>query len=297
MKVLNVGSLSIDYVYRVERFVRPGETLSCLDFNVFSGGKGLNQSLALSLAGAKVFQLGAVNREEGAFLLKELQSGGVDTRYIRALDVKNGHTIIQIDPSGQNCILAYGGANRAITQEDLDAALQDFGPEDILVLQYETNATASAIEKAAKCGLYVVFNPSPVRPEIMSLPLERVNCFVLNEVEAEAICGERSPQEQLDALSKKFPGADVVLTLGAAGSMYRDHVTGEVFTQQAYPVQAVDTTAAGDTYLGYFVAHIAAGHGPRAALSIASRAAALCVSRPGAAPSIPSRAEVEAFHP
>lgn len=135
MRVLSFGSLNIDYVYEVPRFVGGGETLPALSLRRFSGGKGLNQSVALARAGLEVRHAGAVGRD-GLFLLEELRAAGADTRYVEVLeDVSTGHAVIQRTPAGENCILLYGGANRRITREHIDRVLSDFGPGDALVLQ------------------------------------------------------------------------------------------------------------------------------------------------------------------
>jgi len=148
MKILNFGSLNIDYTYQVEHFVRAGETLSSDSLQIFSGGKGLNQSIALSRAGADVWHAGAVGKEDGEFLLRQLEEAGVHTEFIAHTEGKTGHAIIQKDPTGQNCILLYGGANQEITRQMADRVLESFEEGDFLILQNEISEIGYIMEKA-----------------------------------------------------------------------------------------------------------------------------------------------------
>lgn len=297
MKVLCFGSLNIDYTYRVGHFVRPGETLSADSMQVFPGGKGLNQSLALAKAGAQVYHAGAVG-EDGLFLLALLKEHGVDTSLtdVRG-DVRTGNAIIQNDREGDNCIILFGGANQAITREQVDRTLLSFGPGDYLLLQNEINETAYIMERAAEKGMTIVLNPSPMNEKIHALPLEKVSIFLLNEVEASQLTG--LPAENGDmlirALKARFPDSAVLLTLGSAGSAY---AKGDTFIRQkAFPVHAVDTTAAGDTFTGYFLGSLLEGKSIGEAMERASKASAIAVTRPGAAPSIPTPEEVDSWNP
>ena len=292
MKALCFGSLNIDYTYRVPHFVARGETLLSEDLQVFSGGKGLNQSVALSRAGLATFHAGAVG-EEGLFLLRELQAAGVDTTHVAVRDdVRTGHAIIQSNVDGDNCILLYGGANQSITRAQVDEVLSHFDSGDVLVLQNEINELDYLMERAAARGLRIALNPAPMNASVLSLPLHTVRWLLLNEVEAAQLlgCAVTNGAETARALRKKYPHAAIVLTLGAEGAVY----AGEegVFAQSAFPVQAVDTTAAGDTFTGYFLAGVLEGMTPQEAMALAAKASAISVTRKGAAPSIPERAEV-----
>lgn len=295
MKVLCFGSLNIDYTYRVDHFVRPGETLSARSLQVFPGGKGLNQSLALAKAGAKVSHAGAVG-EDGRFLLELLENAGVDISQTEILpDTRTGNAIIQNDAAGDNCILLFGGANRAITPEQVDRTLASCEPGDYLLLQNEISSLGYLVEQAAKKGLRIVLNPSPMNGEILALPLDQIDLFLLNEVEAAQLTGLPSEEAEAlgDALRERFPKAGIVLTLGSRGSVYLD---GEKrIVQKPYPVQAVDTTAAGDTFTGYFLAGLLAGRPIEETMDRASRASAIAVTRPGAATSIPTPDEVDGW--
>lgn len=298
MKVLCFGSLNIDYTYKVDHFVEKGETLSSDSLQVFSGGKGLNQSIALARAGAETYHAGAVG-EDGKFLLEIMEEAGVHTDYVAVLpDVRSGNAIIQNDRSGDNCILLYGGANQAITTSQVDGVLSHFESGDFLVLQNEINELAYIMEEAHRKGLKIVLNPSPMNEKVLSLPLEYVDYFLLNEVEAGQIL-DRDTKNGFDGealaaeLLKKFPSAAVVLTMGSAGSVYMDQK--EKIHQQVYKVEAVDTTAAGDTFTGFFIGGILSGMAVKDAMEQASKAAAIAVTRQGAAPSIPTLSEVALF--
>ena len=294
MKILNYGSLNIDYTYSVDHFVRGGETMSSEEMHVFSGGKGLNQSIALSKSGAMVWHAGAVGTGDGDFLIRQLKEAGVHTEYISQLEGKTGHAIIQKAKDGGNCILLYGGANQRITRNMVDEVMSHFERGDYLVLQNEISEIGYIMEKAHEKGMMLVLNPSPMDDKISTYPLEYVDYFLLNEIEAGDICGEQgSGEELLQKLSSRFPGARIVLTLGGDGSLYWDG--GQILTQGIYKVPVADTTAAGDTFTGFLIGGLVQGLDAGEALDLAARAAAIAVSRPGAAPSIPSREEGEAF--
>ena len=289
MKILNFGSLNLDLVYQMPHFVRAGETLSSTSFRRNVGGKGLNQSVALAKAGAEVYHAGLVG-EDGEMLRSFLRDNGVDARFVRTVDQPSGHAVIQVEPAGDNCIFLYGGANQCVTEDFIREALSPFGPGDFLVLQNEINAIGRIIELAAKRGMQVVLNPSPVADNLKDLPLDKVSWFILNEIEGAELSGETEPERILDKLTSLYPGAQIVLTLGGEGSIYANG--SERIAQPAFPVQAVDTTAAGDTFTGFFFAAVAGGASAAEALKRASKAASISVTRPGAAASIPTLTEV-----
>ena len=298
MKVLCFGSLNIDYTYKVAHFVGKGETISSDGLKVFAGGKGLNQAIALSRASAATYHAGAVG-EDGRFLLTLLQEAGVHTEHVKILDtVRSGNAIIQNDSQGDNCIILYGGANQAITRAQVDEVLSHFEKGDFIVLQNEINELAYIMEKAHERGLVIVLNPSPMNEKILGLPLSCVDYFLLNEVEAGQILNQDTKEgfdgeELAKALLAKFPESAVVLTMGGAGSVYMDKE--ETVHQAVYKVKAVDTTAAGDTFTGFFIGGILRGLPVKAAMDEASKAAAIAVTRQGAGPSIPALSEVEQF--
>ena len=292
MKVLNFGSLNIDHVYRVPSIARPGETVPSLDYSVFAGGKGANQSMALARAGAAVAHAGKVG-PEGTWLRDKLGAAGVDVRSIVIADAPGGHAIIQVDPQGQNSIVIHGGTNRTITAGEVNTALGATDPGDFLLLQNETNVTADLVRRGRERGLRVVLNPAPMTAEVAEWPLGLLDYLVVNEHEGTALAGTSGPEGMLGELASRLPGVGIVLTLGEDGARLR---RGDERVQvAAYPVRAVDTTAAGDTFIGYWLAALLEGQGPGEALDMGCRAAALSVTRPGAMDSIPKRAEVNAF--
>lgn len=350
MKVLNFGSLNIDYVYSLDHIVQKGETISSERLEIYSGGKGLNQSVALGRAGVKAYHAGAVGRD-GIFLKELLTEAGVRTELVRELDaVRTGNAIIQRDREGDNCIILYGGANQSIEREQVDETLSRFEAGDYIVLQNEINEMGYIMERAHERGMKLVLNPSPMDEKILSLPLDVADTFILNEIEAcqllavpenrraeAAACGE----ELLCALSERFPAALIVLTLGKKGSVCIDGRAGEegdrieegeseeaesagaeskeavsgrtgvkeagskqtvsrkagpgrrIIKQPAYLTETVDTTAAGDTFTGYFVSGLMRGLTVQESMDLAARAAAVTVSGLGAAPSIPTLDQVE----
>ena len=282
MKVLNFGSLNIDMVYSVDHVVRPGETTASAELRYFCGGKGLNQSVALARAGMEVCHAGCVGADGGR-LISLLRDNGVDTSLVTKSESPSGHAIIQVDRDGQNSILLFGGANMEITPEQIENAVGNFSAGGRLFLQNEINGI-SEIE--------IVFNPSPFGADILSYPLENIDWFVVNETEAEELTGETEPEKILGAFSQKFPRASVLLTLGADGAFCR--TKDGTFYCKIFSVPVVDTTAAGDTFLGFFFAMLER-FGAERALKIASAASAVAVSRPGASASIPTLDEVKKF--
>lgn len=294
MKILNFGSLNIDYVYSLSHFVQKGETITSDMLNVFAGGKGLNQSIALSRAGGNVYHAGAIGAD-GLFLEEVLNEAGVDTRFLmKCEDIRTGNAIIQKDREGDNCIILYGGANQAITKEMADEVLSAFGAGDWLFLQNEISEIPYMVEKAHERGMRIVLNPSPMNEKILGINLNYIDCFILNEVEAHALVREDVDKDALlNQLKERFPHAEIVLTLGEKGSVYAG--AEGIAEQKAYQVAVVDTTAAGDTFLGYYMAGRLQGESVKEALDMAARASAIAVSKKGAAPSIPKRDEVLHF--
>ena len=298
MKILSFGSLNIDYVYSVPHFVKKGETLSAEELNVYTGGKGLNQSIALSRAGMETYHAGAIGMD-GLFLLDQLKEAGVNTDLVKILeDVRTGNAIIQNDDEGDNCIVLFGGANQAITKEQVDEVFKDFTNEDYLLIQNEINELSYIVEKAKEEGMKIILNPSPMNEKIMKLPLDQIDYFILNEIEAMQIL-EMDKPEEIDGkyiaslLHERFKDATIVLTLGSEGSVC---ISDDEYVEQSiYKVKAIDTTAAGDTYTGYFIAGILNGKTIKESMDIASKASAIAVTRQGAAPSIPVLEEVEEY--
>lgn len=297
--ILNYGSLNLDETYAVPHMVRPGETLSSQGMERHSGGKGLNQSLALARAEAAVAHAGSVG-EDGGMLTDLLREAGVDISRVRVVSCPTGRAVIQVEKGGQNAILLYPGANAVALEPE--AALKGCGAGDWLLLQNETAGSAGVFQAAVKRGMKVAVNPSPFDGRAASLPLNQASCLLVNEGEGAALAGIPLPENAdtpeaflpvLHALRRRFPRTAVALTLGGLGAWYGDE-TRELY-QPAYAVEAVDTTGAGDTFTGYFLAAFTQGEPPQTAMKWGTAAAALAVTRPGAAEAIPSRNEVERF--
>lgn len=291
-KVLNFGSLNIDFVYTVSNFVRPGETIQSLGMEIFSGGKGLNQSIALSRGGCETYHAGCVGEKDGQFLIDILNEAGVNTSGIQRLETGTGNAIIQVDSTGENCILLFGGANQKVDQEHIARVITLNDCNDFLLLQNEINNIEFILKKAHERGMKIVFNPAPYHESIHALPLELVDYLIVNEIEGADIAGIQNDDGAtiLTALCKKFPHTTIVLTLGSKGVMCYDG--GKVYLHGSYQVPVVDTTAAGDTFIGFFIACLMRGFDMEKILEFSSKASAITVSRMGAAPAIPTLEEV-----
>ena len=290
MKFINFGSLNIDLVYQVDHIARPGETIASSAHQVFAGGKGANQTVALVRAGATVFHAGQVG-PEGQWLIDKLSKLGVNMEHTLIGAVPTGHAIIQIDAQGQNSIVLFPGANRQIDRAAIERTLSESSKEDILLLQNEINDVPYIIHEAKKRRLSICLNPAPFGPEVLDYPLDLIDFLIVNETEAADLTGISSPDQLLDALATTWPRAQIVLTLGASGAQYRS--PQEEFHLPAPQVQALDTTGAGDTFIGYFLQGLTTGVGAHSAIARAIEAAALCVTRPGAIDSIPSSTEID----
>ena len=291
MNVVNFGSLNIDHVYAVDHFCRAGETIHTKSYTQNAGGKGLNQSIAVSRSGQKVHHAGLLG-PEGARLAELLSGSGVDLRYLKHTDVPQGRAVIQVQPDGQNCIFLYGGSNQAVTPQEIDEVLMQLNAGDYLLLQNEIANLTYLLRAAARRGLRVVLNASPISDELLNADLSGVDWLVVNEIECAAMAGCGDAQAGYETLKQRYPSLGILLTLGSEGSVsWKD---GTEVRQCAYPVKAVDTTGAGDTFMGYFVGCLAQGMERQTAMQYASMASAISVTRPGAAASIPLMDEVRA---
>lgn len=289
MKILNMGSLNIDHVYHVKTIVKPGETIASSKVEQACGGKGLNQSIALAKAGMTVCHGGMVG-VDGEILIDALKSAGVSTEKVKITNGQSGHTIIQVDENAQNSIILFGGANREITEEYIDLMLQDLEEGDLVLFQNEISNLSYALDCAKEKKLQIIFNPSPMEDYLMTLDLSSVSLFFINEIEGEQLTGEKMPEKILASMSAKYPFSAVVLTYGARGAYFRKNQ--ECYYQEAYKVQALDTTAAGDTFTGYFVKEYFETGNVKRALQLAAKASSIAVTRMGASSSIPIFEEV-----
>lgn len=289
MKVLDFGSLNIDHVYHVRHFAEPGETISADSLHDFAGGKGLNQSVAAARAGAQVYHAGCVGKD-GSMLTRVLCEAGADVGCVRQSELMTGNAVIQVDGCGQNSIIVYGGANHDISREFVDEVLNRFSRGDLLLLQNEIAQIPYIMKRAYEKGMQICLNPSPVTEDLPEYPLEMVSYFILNEAEGKQLSGRQGEEKIAEELLRKYPGCRVLLTLGGRGAFYKDK-TAE-YRHGTYPVKIVDTTGAGDTFTGYFLAGIAAEKTVEESLHLASVAASIAVTRHGAAASIPTLREV-----
>ena len=295
MKILNYGSINIDLVFSVPGIVRPGETLFANRVETFAGGKGANQSVALAKAGARVWQAGKIGKD-GTWLLEKLLAYGVNTDLVQRYQGPTGQAIIQVAEDGENAILLLGGGNREITRDEIDHTLSSFSKGDLLVLQNEINEIPHIITAAKKREMTICLNPAPFDPTVRSWPLDLVDILMVNEIEAQGLsntCG--SLEEMLTAMTRQYPETDIILTAGGRGAFFgrnarRIHVP-------ACNTEVRDTTAAGDTFLGYYLASISAGRDVETAMARAARASAITISRQGAMDAVPFARELETGRP
>lgn len=286
MAIWNLGSINADMVYAVPHLPGPGETLAATELSQFLGGKGANMSVAAARAAAHVHHIGAVGAD-GRWAVERLTEYGVDTRQITEVAEPTGHAIIAVETSGENQILLFAGANRAISQDQLGLALSQAGAGDILVLQNETNAQVEAAKMGRELGLKVCYAAAPFDADAVQAVLPYLDFLILNEVEAAQL------QEATGLAPQDLPVAQVIVTLGADGARFFDTNTGENQDFPAFKVKAVDTTGAGDTFTGYVLAGMDRGLPMPQAIGQAMRAAAIMVTRRGTADVIPDLRDVQ----
>lgn len=290
MKVLNMGSCNIDYIYEVDHMVKPGETQSVTTLQIVSGGKGLNQSIALAKAGVLVYHAGLIG-EDGKVLREALESHGANCEYLKEVGEKSGHAIIQIDRSGENCILVYPGANHCFTEAQVDEILSDFEKGDLVLLQNEINLLSYIVQSAHRRGLKIALNPAPFNDKVKEIDFSLIDYLVVNEIEGGELATEDDPSKVIEVLKFMYPHTHILLTLGSKGCVYAQ---GEILiNQEAYQVEAVDTTAAGDTFIGYFIAGLVQKLEIKECLELAARASSITVTRKGSSSSIPTIEEVK----
>ena len=286
MRVLSFGSLNYDHVYEMDHFTEPKETQSSLSYIRNFGGKGLNQSIALAKAGTDVFHAGRVG-SDGQDFIDYLNSYHVATDFLlKDMEQATGHAIIEIC-KGQNRIILHGGANQAIDEKQIDETLEHFSGGDLLLIQNEISNLSYLIDQAHEKEMFIVFNIAPMNEKVFTYPLDKVDMFIVNEVEAAGLVKAQSDDIDIiiDKLRSSFPDKQIVLTVGENGSYY---IHGETLIQQeAFMVEAVDTTAAGDTFTGFFLASYLKDQNVQAALRLAAKASSITVQGVGAAQSIP----------
>ena len=288
--VYNLGSLNLDQIYHIPHHVQSGETLSATSFRVGAGGKGCNQSIACALAGAQVYHAGCIGHD-GDMLRKLLNESGADTSLLKEIDVPTGCAVVMINAEGNNSIILFAGANHEIDAALLDQLFDKAQSGDVLLLQNETNMLSVAMKRAKEKAMKIAFNFAPFDgKKAQELPLELVDYLIVNEIEGAGLAGRTAPQEILDTLTGRYPETQIILTLGADGVVWAGPAGQGGLP--AFPAEVVDTTAAGDTFIGYFLAGINENMSIEEAATLASKASALCCSRPGAGTAIPKRAEI-----
>ena len=288
-KLVNLGSLCVDNVYRVGSIAATGETVASASHDVFPGGKGLNQSIAAARAGAQVVHVGCVG-DDGDWLRDTLAAEGVDVSGVRIVDGSSGHAVIQVNDRGENAIVIAGGANRTLDNADVERALDQVRADDWLLLQNEINDLEEVLRLARERRCRLAFNVAPVDGREAGYDLADVHLLIVNEIEAAALAGTTDPPTAAKLLRDRLPNAEVVLTLGKDGLIHAG--ANGLSRLAAYPVQAMDETAAGDAFIGFLMAALLAGDDIEPALRMGSAAGALAATKAGAASSIPTLTEV-----
>lgn len=289
MKILNFGSLNIDYVYDVDHVVCQGETISSYSVSTFSGGKGFNQSVALKKAGADVYHAGIIG-SDGKILLDACKEFGIKSEYIKISEGKSGHAIIQVDKNSENSILLYSGTNRTITKDYVDSVLNDFSKGDLIVLQNEINNIPYIVDSAYDKEMVIAINPSPFDDNLKKCDLRKIDIFLINEIEGRQMTGESTPDFIIKKMKEIYPKSKIVLTLGEKGVIYADEF--KFIKQDIFKTKTVDTTAAGDTFAGYFLNGLIKNIEIEKLLKVSCCASSITVSRKGSAISIPTEKEV-----
>ena len=287
MTIFNLGSINLDYFYRLPHLISAGETLAANDFNIALGGKGANQSVALAKAGGDVFHIGAFGKKDELYL-QELRNAGVNLEFVALLDMPSGHAIVMVDEkTGENQIILSPSANYNIEQVQIRKALQKANRSDWALAQNETCLVNPFLSLAKEQGLRICYSAAPFVAEQTAGLIPLTDLLIVNEGEAEAL----SQFIEKDITKLGLP--HLIITLGAKGARY----VGEQgsFSAAPFNVTAIDTTGAGDTFLGYVLADLSDGQTMQQAMSHASAAAALQITRKGALPAIPSRSEVNRF--
>jgi len=292
MNVLVYGSLNIDLLFSVDHIVTPGETISSNSFTRSAGGKGANQAAALAKAGLSVYMAGKIGRD-GRFLLELLESYGVNTENVVQYEGTTGQAVIQIDKNGQNAIVLNSGGNGEVTIEEIRVTVAQFKADDIIVLQNEIANLSEIMKSANERGMRICLNPSPFNEKIEALPLSLAHWLFVNEIEGAALAklpGNSGLHDILEKLVRLFPTTEIILTAGKEGALYgcgETRAKGEIIN-----VPVVDTTGAGDTFTGFFLAAREKNLSASQSLAAACKAASIAVSRKGAMESIPMADEV-----
>ncbi|KZY37924.1 ribokinase [Roseovarius sp. HI0049] len=286
--IYNLGSINADYFYKVPRLPVAGETLAATSMSSGLGGKGANQSVAMALAGVEVRHIGAVG-PDGQCLVERMTAAGIDTKNIHVSPDPTAHAVVMVDSRGENQIVIFPGANQDQNPEVIETALATGQRGDWLLLQNETSLQVETARIAAEKGMIVAYSAAPFDADAVTVLLPYLSLLIMNEVEA----GQLTKALGIQLLH--LPVANVLVTKGIRGADWHDTRLMQTVSIPAFPVTAVDTTGAGDTFTGYAIAGLSSGLSPQSALRRAAAAAAISVTRAGTADAIPTTAEVEAF--
>ncbi len=299
MAVLVFGSINIDRTFKLPHTLLIGETLLSSSLSMQAGGKGANQAVALAKAGTETYIAGTIG-SDGIWIRDQLREYGVNTSLLNIKDgCYTGTAIILLDNEGRNSIVLYGGGNRENDRKYISDVLSHFQEGDWVVLQNEINNLNLIIAKAKEKGLKICLNPSPFEEELLSLPFSDIDLIVLNEVEMQQLTGEKiednidAYKDRLNTLCKRYPASMVLLTLGEKGSLLKKPSSDLILYEPIVKTAVKDTTAAGDTFLGYFLSSVICGRTDKEAMKNATNASSIAVSRPGAMDSIPFKEELE----
>jgi len=293
--IVVVGSINMDLVVRAPHLPQPGETIIGSDFKTFPGGKGANQAVAAARLGGHVKMIGRVGNDAfGEQLLQTLRADRIDTTFVqRDTAAPSGVALITVEEEGQNTIVVASGANARVTPDDVEAAAAAFAGASVLLLQLECPlpTVRHAIEVARRQQVRVILNPAPSQPLDAQL-LSQVDYLAPNQIELALLTQSDSLAEGVKRL-KALGVKQVVVTLGGDGAAVFDDE--QAYQLAPHHVSVVDTTAAGDAFVGGFAVALVEGKSTRAAAEWGNAAGALAVTRAGAQPSLPSRAELERF--
>lgn len=286
-RIINFGSINIDHVYNVTQMPIAGETISAKSYKKFLGGKGINQSIAAFKAGAKLIHVGAI-AEDDAWTYAEIEKFGINCNHLDKSRHSTGHAIIFVDDTGENEIVIFGGANQNLEVSQIEKALDGpTGNKDWVLIQTETNLLTEIAVKAKIKGFKVAYAAAPFVEEIALELIDKIDFLAVNEGEASQLA------KALNVDPDNIPVPGLLITRGAQGATLIEN--GKKLQQSAFEVKAVDTTGAGDTFLGSFLSVYIEDGNAAMALEYAAAASAVQVTRAGAAVAIPDRQEVEAF--
>ena len=300
MKIICViGSLNMDLVVNVDEMPKKGQTLIGSSFKEVPGGKGANQAVAIARLGGDINMIGKVGSDSfGKTLIEQLKNDNVDTEYVQIENCASGVAMITVDKNAENSIVVAPGANFRVLEEDIDKCIDGIKKSDIVVLQLETplNTIKYALEKSKELGKYTILNPAPA-VKLGDEIIKNVDLLTPNETELEILSGVKIENE--DDIKKaahvmiEKGVKELIVTLGSKGSLYINEETMNF--KKSYKVEAIDTTAAGDSYTGALAVALSQDKGMEEAMDFASKVGALSVLKEGAQSSLPTLEDVENF--